>query len=251
MNSPRDGTPLVAVTTLTLHDPGDARKNRVAVYGNYITALERMNLTPVLITPAHSSSARRRLVELCDGLVLTGGDDIDPARYGEEPRPEVEMVDRGRDEMEFEVLGHALARDLPVLGVCRGHQLLNVHFGGTLYQDIGAQLGLGSHEQTTDWSQHHHTVRVTEGTRIQTCMGIDHFEVNSFHHQAVKDVAPGLRVTASSEDGVVEALEADGHRWVMGVQWHPERREARAEEVDPNRCVFRAFGLAVGQHAAT
>lgn len=245
-----DHRPLVAVTTTVLPDPEDARKGRIALYANYLVAVERLGITPVLVTPSHGRPSAHRILELCSGLLLTGGYDIDPARYGEAARPDLEMVNPARDEAELALLGAALERELPVLGICRGHQLLNVHFGGTLYQDIGVQLGVRSHDQTTDWGQHHHEVRVLEGTRVHRCLGITRFEVNSFHHQAIKDLGRGLRVTASSDDGIVEAVEAEAHRWVMGVQWHPERGEARSDEVDPNACVFRAFAEAVGRYAA-
>ena len=244
-NAFSNGHPLVAVTTSTAHEPSDPRKSRSVLDAGYVQALERMGLAPLLITPGHGAGSWQRLLDLSHGLVLTGGHDIDPGRYGREPSLHLGEVDRPRDEMEFAVLTGALERRIPVLGICRGHQVINVHFGGTLYQDLTDELGVGSHDQPGDWTQSHHTVRAMEDTRIQRCLGFTNFQVNSFHHQAVENVGRGLRVTACSDDGVIEAIESEEDNWLMGVQWHPERGEAHSEDGDPNRCVFRAFAQAV------
>lgn len=244
MSDERD-RPRVAVTTTILPEGGEYRKPQLALYSNYVEVLDRMGLTVLLLTTAHGPDALRSLMDDADGLVLSGGYDIDPARYGEEPTDALGVVSPARDEMEFLAVELALARELPVLGICRGHQLLNVHFGGTLYQDIDSQLDGSSHQQTADWGQHHHSVAVEPDTLIERCLGLSTFEINSFHHQAVKDVGQGLRVGARSDDGLVESIEATNGRWVLGVQWHPERHEAHSEEADPNRCVFRAFREAV------
>lgn len=244
------GAPLVAVTASTIPEAGSYRKPQLALYAAYVAALERMDLTAVLLSTAHSPESLRRLLDRCSGLVLTGGYDIAPHRYGEEPIEQLGEVNEDRDEMEFLVLGGAIDRELPVLGICRGHQLLNVHFGGSLYQDIAAQMDSDAvHTGTDDWSQHHHTVTVEAGSRLEQCLGIRSFEVNSFHHQAVKKVGDGLRVTARADDGMVEALETVDGSWILGVQWHPERHEAQAPETDPNRCVFNAFAGAVRRRA--
>jgi putative glutamine amidotransferase len=238
--------PLVAVTTTIDPKGGDYKRPRVALYASYLSPLERVGLTPVLITPAHSAAAIEQLVGLCQGLVLTGGADIDPSRYGHEPIPELGEVNPPRDAAELRALGCAVTRDIPVLGICRGHQLLNVYFGGTLCQDIGVEMEEAiSHLQTTPWEAHHHSAVVEAGTRLASAVGRQRLEINSFHHQAIRRLAPNLEVSARADDGLIEAVESRDHRWVVGVQWHPERYEASADDGDPNLLLFRAFAEAV------
>ena len=240
--------PTIALTTTIDPRGGDSRRPRVAVYANYLDALQRAGLVPILVTPAHDQKAIDRLVADCHGLVLSGGEDINPARYREEPTPQLGPVNPLRDTAECQALEAAITRDLPVLGICRGHQLLNVYFGGTLYQDIGVSMGPEfSHLQTTQWEAHHHEVTVVEESRIGRAIRAPRLEINSFHHQAIKDLAPNLEVTARADDGLIEAVESRDHRWVVGVQWHPERHEAKEEGCDPNMRLFRAFAEVVAE----
>ena len=161
------------------------------------------------------------------GLVLTGGIDIDPALYGEAPRPQVKRTDRARDEFEITLVQQALARGLPVLAICRGHQLLNVALGGSLLQHIegdGHRAHLDREGKPSRW----HDVSILRDNRLHAALGVTEAHVNSRHHQAVTPdrLAPALRAVALSPDGhIVEAAESDRHRWVVGVQWHPERQE--------------------------
>lgn len=162
-----------------------------------------------------------------DGLMLTGGLDVAPARYGEAPHPKVKPADAARDDFEVALVNDALARDLPVLAICRGHQLLNVALGGGLLQHIE-----GDHHRADYRSEGYpsrwHTVRFAPESRLRGLLGADEIEVNSRHHQAVlaSTLAPGLTPVAVSPDGMIEAVESREHRWVVGVQWHPERLEA-------------------------
>ena len=242
-------TPLVAVTT-TLHPQGGShRRPQVVVYASYMSVLDDVGLAPVLLTPVHSPAALQALMAQCSGLVLTGGEDVDPRRYGEEPIEALGAVTPARDELESAALGLALERDLPVLGICRGCQLLNVYFGGTLYQDLPTQRpGTGAHEQP-GWAGGSHDVHVQPGSRLHGIVAGPELWLNSFHHQAIRDVAPGLEVVARADDGVVEAVEARDRSWVIGVQWHPERHEASAPDGDPDRLLFGAFRQAVLQAA--
>jgi len=164
--------------------------------------------------------------ELLDGILVPGGWDIHPRHYGEERQPVVKNIDQLRDELELDLTREALARGLPVFGICRGVQLLNMALGGTLHQDLGSRNSVHERSQAFGLDFEAHGVEVARGSALGELAGPGRLPVNSFHHQAVKEPAPGLRVTATSEDGVVEALESVDGR-VVAVQWHPERMLGR------------------------
>jgi putative glutamine amidotransferase len=241
----------VSLTT-TIDPNGGQGQARVTVHANYLHVLQRAGVTPSLVTPAHEPGAVAALVRAANGLVLSGGEDVEPARYGEDPIPQLGEVNPARDAMEWRALDVALALDMPVLGICRGMQVLNVYLGGTLYQDLPTQRGdMINHEQDGPWGHHQHHVQCTDGSHLQRILGdCMPLEINSFHHQAVKGLAPGLRCTAQAEDGLIEGIESENHHWVLGVQWHPERHEAEARDSDPNRKIIEAFAAAVQEYAA-
>lgn len=234
--------PLVAVTASLDRKSGRHEQPSVFLYTSYISVLEAMGLAPVLLTPAHSQAAIRSILSSCRGLVLTGGEDVDPARYGEKPSPALGSVLKERDEMEYHAIEAAVERDLPILAICRGIQVLNVYLGGTLYQDLATeQPGDVAHEQPTPWSAKSHTVRIEEDSMLREIVGCHTISINSFHHQALKNVAPSLRVVARADDGLIEAVESRNNGWMLGVQWHPERHEATAPDTDPDRRLFAGF----------
>ncbi|MFC5666014.1 gamma-glutamyl-gamma-aminobutyrate hydrolase family protein [Kitasatospora misakiensis] len=201
----------------------------------YVDAVVRAGGTPVLLPPQPGGAGH--LLDALDGLVLSGGPDVDPARYAADADPRTGPPHPARDDWESRLLHSALTRDLPVLGVCRGMQLLNVELGGTLVQ----HLPDGSHQKVPARFVRHR-VEVVDGTRLAALLGPD-AEVSCYHHQAVDRLGAGLRATAHSADGTVEAVELDGHRFALGVQWHPE--------TDPDDLrVFHAL-IAAGQSALT
>lgn len=210
-------TPLVAVSgrrrrAAGAHDgPAQMDELEVEVYfAGYADELAAAGALPMHV-PAHADPLE--VAARVDALVLTGGNDVDPALYGEEPHPSV-RTDRARDDRELALLAAALDRDLPVLAICRGMQLLNVHLGGTLHQHLPAHPvgGDGVHE-----------VRFAEGSALRGIYGA-RCPVNSLHHQAVATPGKGLVCVAHAPDGVVEAVELADHP-VVGVQWHPEQLE--------------------------
>jgi len=161
-----------------------------------------------------------------DALMLTGGVDVEPDRYGEPPHPKVKRTEPGRDAFEVALLTDALARDVPVLAICRGQQILNVALGGGLLQHIES----GEHRadyRTEGYPSRWHTARLSPGSRLRAIFAAGEIEINSRHHQAVlpETLAPGLKPAALSPDGFIEGVESAAHRWVVGVQWHPERLE--------------------------
>jgi len=164
------------------------------------------------------------------GLILTGGCDIDPALYGETPHPRVKYTERSRDEFELVLLRQALVHDIAILAICRGHQLLNVAFGGGLLQHIDGD-GHRADYRSEGFPSRWHEVTMRKGSRLHAALGGVDVLANSRHHQAVtpERLAPRLGVVARAPDGVVEGVESLAHRWVVGVQWHPERLEPQQD----------------------
>jgi putative glutamine amidotransferase len=171
----------------------------------------------------HELGLAEPLLDLCDGLVVTGGAfDVPPELYGEARRPACGPTRPERTAFELALLRLALTRDLPLLGVCGGMQLLAVARGGTLYQDLATDLGLTGHEQPAPKDLPSHAVRIEAGSRLAGLVGVSSLMVNSTHHQGVRDPGAGVAVSARAEDGLIEAIELTDRRFALGVQWHPE-----------------------------
>ena len=190
----------------------------------YLMALENAGADPVILPVYDSDETLRRYVQMCDGFVLPGGIDVNPLTYGEDPHPLLQGNRLDFDECELHLIRLILETKKPLLGICRGCQILNVAFGGTLYQDIvsmreGAQL----HSQTElTPGATSHRIKIEPGSILEELYGSE-MRVNSFHHQAVKDLGNGRKATARAYDGIIEAYEAVDYPFVLGVQWHPEQ----------------------------
>jgi len=214
----------------------------------YYLAAAAMGAVPVMIPLFdHDPGTLRAIYDRLDGLMLAGGVDLEPATFGEAPHPQLGRTDRSRDEVELQLARWAIAEGKPVLGLCRGLQVLNVAMGGTLYQDIEAQIpGAMRHDYFPGFPRDYlaHEVSLTEGSRLRRAIGESRLAVNSMHHQAVKSLAPGLLVSARADDGVIEAIEAPGPTYLVGVQWHPEVFEQRDERTHR---LFQSFVGAAGQ----
>ena len=181
----------------------------------------------------------------CDGLLLSGGVDISPAAYGEQPHPELNATTPDRDDHELALLAEARRRGIPILAICRGIQLVNVAYGGTLYQDIPSQRPDAiQHSQRSARHLPAHEVTVTETSRLYGLVG-GSIMVTSFHHQAVKDLGANLHVVATAPDGIIEAVEATDHPWLMAVQWHPEMSHSADA---PSQAIFTAFVAQCTRH---
>ncbi len=195
----------------------------------YADAIQRAGGLPIVIPPTDDIELIRATVARCDGMVLLGGGDVSPTKYGQVENSRLFGVNEFTDDFEIAAVQHAMSLDLPILAICRGHQILNVALGGTLIQH------LENYEVHRDTM---HLVKLADGSKAAIAMGTTTPMTHSFHHQAIDVVAPGLIVTGSFEDGTVESVEHTTASWVVGVQWHPEDT---AEEDPANQALFNAL----------
>lgn len=217
---------------------------RVRLNAAYVLALQSAGLVPLIVPPLPRADDAREAVERAGGLVLTGGGDLNPVLYGEPLHPKANSPEDDRDATELVMIDAARAKGVPVLAICRGIQALNVALGGSLLQDIPSQFDTDiAHDVRNGRHSRTHEVLIEAGSRLAGAVGATRITVNSLHHQAVARLAPGLRATARSPDGVVEGVEAIGDWWVLGVQWHPEEMQETEEPWD--RGLFAAFASAV------
>jgi putative glutamine amidotransferase len=195
---------------------------------DYDAAIRRTGATPRALALEEAAAT---VLEGVDGLLLTGGDDVDPALYGETPHPTYDVSEPGRDAFEIDLVRRALAADIPILAVCRGLQVLNVALGGSLIQDIPSEPGpVLQHDVAASPTTLAHTIAITPGSRLASLVGPDETRgVNSRHHQSVRAVGQGLLVTATSPDGIIEGAEVPSARFCVGVQWHPENFHSTGE----------------------
>lgn len=237
--------PLIAVTGVPVAAGAVVgwRYAAVACTAPYLDALHRAGADPVIVPPAalDEEAAAGRLARF-DGLLLVGGGDIDPVRYGEQARPEVAHVSPARDDFEIPLIRAAIGRGLPTLAICRGAQVLNVALGGTLDQHITDRPGLVAHRNAEDTDGVLHGVRAETGSRVMKAMGVERARTWSHHHQALARLGAGLVPVAWAEDGLLEGVELEDG-WVVGIQWHAEATAAE----DPTQ---QAFFDALAREAA-
>jgi putative glutamine amidotransferase len=217
--------PVIGLTSRTLRLRAAAKDRPVETVARaYVDALEAEGALCVLLPNPAETARAAEYAALLDGIVLTGGDDPHAHLFGEEPHPKIERVDLRRDRFEIALVRAARERELPLLGICRGVQLLNIALGGDIYQDIEAQTDSSvCHSQHTLGDEAWHEVEIPEGSRLAGYLGQRRLAVNSFHHQACRRPGKGLSVAATAVgDGLVEALEDPEHAFFLGVQWHPE-----------------------------
>jgi putative glutamine amidotransferase len=222
--------PIIGIPTQTLHSIDgipEALPESWVMNQRYSRAVAAAGGLPVMVPLLEDDDVLRGLYDRMDAVLIPGGVDLDPGTYGEAPLPTCGRLDPDRDRVELQFARWAIAEGKPLFGLCRGLQILNVALGGTLYQDIAAQRSDAlKHDYfpTAGFSRDHlaHPVTVVSGSRLHALVGTAPLKVNSMHHQAVKDLGPGLVSTAVAPDGVIEAIEASASQFMLGVQWHPE-----------------------------
>jgi putative glutamine amidotransferase len=218
------------IAVLTGHFPAD----RASVQRSYLNAIWLAGGQPIVLSPPPAGALNRALsvLDRCDAVLLTGGGDVDPARYGQEPKVPLMNVDEGRDTFELAAVDRAIAAGLPLLGICRGMQVMSVALGGTLHQDLPS-AGFRSHWDDVHACSPVHAVRAAAGSLAARALG-GRLKVNSVHHQGVAEPGPHLNATAWSDDGVIEAVEAAGGAPMLGLQWHPERLACPSDGGEPD-----------------
>lgn len=239
--------PLIGITGYYAVGSDPANKDRADLLGrdigkfsyDYTRSIEYAGGLPVQLPLIHSRSIPA-LLDRLDGLLLSGGEDVSPLLYKEVPKPWLGKPDEARDEFEAELIRQALARDMPVLGICRGIQLLNVVLGGSLYQDLQQERDRDCYHNHLQYfrSGGTHPVTISENSKLYEALEAAELWVNSYHHQAIKTPGNGFVPTAVAHDGVIEAAESVHHSYVVAVQWHPEMMSAKYE---PHLKLFKHF----------
>ncbi|HLR64805.1 MAG TPA: gamma-glutamyl-gamma-aminobutyrate hydrolase family protein [Pseudogracilibacillus sp.] len=228
--------PIIGVTPSIQSDEKNYFINR-----DNAKVIEEMGGIPYILPHSQCEDNILQIAEMIDGLYLTGGNDIDPTFFGEEPHPKLGTINPTRDFFEDELIQQILQLNKPLLGVCRGAQILNISLGGTMYQDIYAQMNrdLIQHSQNAPVAHGSHFVKVTPDSLLHRIVETDSLRVNSRHHQANKTAGKGLIFSGMANDGVIEAVESTEHHFVLGLQWHPENLAMAGCE--QSKKIFTAF----------
>ncbi len=223
--------PLIGVTSYQRNE-----EDRFTLPANYLDVVERAGGIPVIIAPTEDNIASQ--LDRLDGVVLTGGADVDPGEYGGERKEAVYGVNPERDRYELELTRLALRKKLPIMAICRGLQVLNVAMGGTLVEHVPDEYGETVLHRGGESNKVDHPVSIAPGSKLAEILSLTEMECASYHHQSVRQPAPGFEVVASADDGVIEAIESDEYPQVIAVQWHPEY----TAKTDPNqRRLFDVF----------
>jgi putative glutamine amidotransferase len=235
--------PIIGIGSDVLQRKGE--RDRAFAFTTYVESLRRAGAVPVVIPPQPENADA--IVDGLDGILLAGGEDCDPTVYGEDAHPTVEPMDPRRQTNDLTLARVARERGIPTLGICLGVQMMNVAAGGTLIQDIDSEMRTDIEHASEPSDRHRHDVLIEDHTRLAEIVGESELNVNSSHHQAIRHVGQGLRVTALAPDGIIEGIEDPSHPFYVGVQWHPEDMptEKSAESL------FGAFVDAARRYAKT
>ncbi|MBN2794262.1 MAG: gamma-glutamyl-gamma-aminobutyrate hydrolase family protein [Clostridia bacterium] len=206
--------------------------DRTYVNQDYVRSIIDAGGIPLILPLTDDIDIIRGYMDIIDGLVLSGGHDVSPLMYNEQPKPKLGPILVSRDLFDIQMVEEAMERHLPILGICRGHQILNVALGGTLYQDLSYKSDdILKHNQEQDPRTVSHEVKLTSNSILFDLFKAHRIGVNSYHHLAIKDLADGFKITAVSDDGVIEGIEHVDRDFVLGVQWHPEMMSSVDKEM--------------------
>lgn len=226
--------PIIGISTSVLVDEGGGFPGYERIYVNkdYVSSVISAGAVPLMIPMDATEENLRQILELVDGMIFSGGHDIAPIRYGEEPHQKLQEICPERDDFDFLLYRLAKEHSLPILGICRGFQLMNVSEGGKLYQDLSLKNTESlKHSQGHGPSVPTHTVKVESGSKFYKILGKEEIRVNSFHHQAVKSTSENVAISGKALDNVVEAIELKNYPFGLGVQFHPEMLQAKEEDM--------------------
>ncbi|OOM82086.1 putative glutamine amidotransferasec [Clostridium puniceum] len=209
---------------LALSNRVKSKKIYSVINNDYIKAVQKAGGIPILIPFSDNIENIKEYTNKLQGIIFTGGEDISPLFYNEEPRKEVQCIIEERDRFELELFKEVYEKKIPILGICRGLQLINIALGGNLYQDINSQIpnSYGHAPKYTLRSNLYHSVKIEKGSKLFDIFKTEDLKVNSFHHQSIKELGKNLKITANSNDGIVEAIESVDEKFLVAVQWHPE-----------------------------
>jgi putative glutamine amidotransferase len=209
---------------LALSNRVKSKKAYSVINNDYIKAVQKAGGTPILIPFSDNIENIKVYIDKIQGIIFTGGEDISPLFYNEEPRKEVQCIIEERDKFELELFKEVYTKNIPILGICRGLQLINIALGGNLYQDINFQIpnSYGHAPRQTLRSNLYHSVKIEKSSRLFDIFKTEDLKVNSFHHQSVKKLGENLKISAVSNDNIVEGIESTNDKFLLAVQWHPE-----------------------------
>jgi putative glutamine amidotransferase len=213
--------PIIGITTF--HDI-EVEKSFSLASNNYLSAVENAGGVPLYIPISENVEDIKSYLDVIDGIIFSGGEGVDPLKFGENPSQKISYISHSRDKFELSLFQEAYDRDMPILGICRGTQLINVALGGTLYQDVFSQVPNchGHMPQGMQVYDLFHQIDIDKNSKLFDIFKSTELEVNSFHHQAIKDIGKDLKVIAASKDGIIEGIESLSRKFLVGVQWHPE-----------------------------
>lgn len=232
--------PIIGITSSHEKENGLRNYHRTTVSIDYTKGVIEGGGIPIIIPTTNDIEIIKEQLKLIDGLILSGGPDINPVHYGEDFKEKIGVISPERDDNEIKILNEFLKTEKPILGICRGHQLLNIYFGGTLYQDLSYfEKEVLKHRQDLYPELEVHSVTIEKGSILENLYG-ESIRTNSFHHQVIKDLGKGFKVIARSNDGIIEGIEKIDHKFCLGIQWHPEMMVARG-----NKDMVKIFKLLI------